>query len=98
MICQKNELDTCSFRFLFDLESLRHHVILDKRFADRESLSLEEGVRHRTADQKFVDFSFDEGFDDRDLVRNFRTAKDRDERTLGIIQSLAEKLELLLHQ
>ena len=35
-----------------------------------KTLRLEKCVRHRAADQQFVDFSFDKRFDDRYLVRN----------------------------
>ena len=58
---------------------------------------LEEGVRHRAADDQPID-PRDEIFDDFDLVGHLRPAQDRDERTLGVGERFAKIAQLLLHQ
>ena len=72
-------------------------VIFDERFADRFAHRLEEGVRHRAADEQSVD-ARDQVFDDLDLVRDLGAAENGDERPLGIADRGAEVAQLLLHE
>src|SRR5688572_22424240 len=53
----KGQLYPGLFRVFHDLERLRHHLVLNERFSNRESLRLEEGICHSTADQQLVHFS-----------------------------------------
>jgi len=68
-----------------------------QRLADLVALSLDEGEGHAAADDEFVDLR-EQAVDDADLVRNFRSAEDRDERSFRIIESLAQVLDLLLDE
>ena len=51
-------------------------IRFDQRVADCNPLRLQEGVRHRAADEQRVDFA-EQVVDDRDLVRHLGAAEDR---------------------
>ena len=56
--------------------------------ADRDSLRLEKCVRHRPADQNGVGF-FHKSFQDADLIGNFSSAQDDDERLGWLVEPFA---------
>ena len=72
-------------------------VVFDERLADRDAARLEEGVRHRAADDQPIDFS-EQVLDHLDLVRHLGAAEDRDERALGRFERVPEILQFLFHQ
>ena len=80
-----------------ELARLVEQIVLDQRLADRDAARLEEGVGHGAADAERVDLA-EQVLDDVDLVGHLGAAEDRDERALGVVQRLAEIVDLLVHQ
>src|SRR5690606_11425114 len=71
---------------------------IEDAVADRHALEvLEEGVGHAAADDHAVDL-VEQVLDQLDLVGDLGPAEDRQERPLGVLERLAEVLELLLHE
>ena len=68
-----------------------------KRRADGDPLCMEEGVGHGAADDEAVDPP-DQVGEDRELGRDLGAADDGDDRPLGRLQCLAERLQLRLHE
>ena len=84
--------------------SLRHQILgqVDLvNFAERSTNFAahrgKECISHTAADDDGVSF-FEKVLNNTDLVRYFRTAKDRDERTCRLCQGLAHEIQLLLNQ
>ena len=69
-------------------------VRFEFRIPYANALSLEEGVGHRAADHEPVDF-VEQAVDDGDLVGDFRSAEDGDERPFRVFHRLGEKEYLL---
>src|SRR4029079_11561517 len=76
----------------------RHHVVLDKRFSHGEALRLKKRVCHHSANEKLIDLSSYQRFNNRNFVRDLYPTKYGHEWPLGIIESLAEKGQFLFHQ
>jgi hypothetical protein len=72
-------------------------VGLGKALADRLALREQEGVRHPSAEHEQVDLR-QQVVNDLDLVADLGPAKDRGERSLGVLEQLREHRELALHQ
>ena len=80
-----------------DLARGIEQVIFHERFPDRNPARLEEGVRHRAADEQGVD-ARNEILDDLELVGHFRAAEHGDERPVGAIEHASEVLEFRGHE
>ena len=76
-----------------DVELLR----LADRGADFTTLCLKKGIGHAAADQDAVGL-VEQAFDDADLVRDLRAAKDRNKGALRGIERAAHDLQLLFDQ
>ena len=72
-------------------------VVLGQALADRLALGEEERVRHPAAEDEEVDLR-QEVLDDLDLVADLRSAEDRRERPLRVLEEPAQDADLALHQ
>ena len=72
-------------------------VVLHQALAHSNALRCKEGVGHASTDQQRIDL-VQQVVDDLQLVADFGTAKNRDQRTRRIVEHLRKGRDFLLHQ
>ena len=93
---EKN-LDALGSGGLEHLAAVGDLLVLTEGGADLKTLSLLEGVGHTAADDERIDL-VEEALDDRELIGDLSAAENGDERTDGILDSVAEELDFLLEE
>jgi hypothetical protein len=83
--------------FLQELGSELDRALFNQGVAHLVPLGLEEGIGHAPADEQGIRLG-EEVLDHADLVRDLGAAQDGHEGALGILDGLAQKLDLFLHQ
>ena len=91
---EKN-LDALGSGGLEHLAAVGDLLVLAEGGADLKTLSLLESVSHAAADDERIDL-IKEALDDRELIGDLGAAENGDERTDGILDSVAEELDFLL--
>ena len=93
----KQQLHALLLSLFHHLQSVIQLIRLAQGVADLLALGLGKGVSHAAADDQGVYF-IQQVVDHVDLVRNLGAAQDGNEGTDRILNSLAQELDLLLHQ
>ena len=97
VIHRKKKLHAFFCCFFLHIKSILQIVVFAKGNTDLSAFSFGECVSHSAADDQCVYF-IQQVVDNRNLAGNFCSAKDSYERSLWIIYSISQEIDLFLHQ